>query len=156
MNKKRKRRQKPKLEVGCVSLVEAYDDKFVAIDSPQRGIILPGGKWNGRRETYREAAVRELREETGLIATEAKYLFGCVGTKRDVYVLTFKVKVKTVVEGFESHEGKTVFATWDDLLSGAYGAYYDILREVYEERNPVHTYIDIGRDPFAGPEKRYL
>jgi len=126
--------KKQKLKIGLVSLVEVPDsDYIVAIDSPQHGIILPGGKWRGKSETYREGAARELKEETGLIATSSKYLFGCIGTKQDVYSITFITKVKSVVEGFESHEGKCVFASWNDLLNSKYGAYYDILKEIYDE-----------------------
>jgi 8-oxo-dGTP diphosphatase len=45
----------------------------------RRIFLLPGGgaaKWESRRK----AAIRELREETGLIATDSKYLFSIEGS----------------------------------------------------------------------------
>ena len=64
--------------------------KGVAIvDTPQgilvvagksKKFMLPGGKAN-RHESRKTAAIRELYEETGLNAIDAKYIFSYVGRK---------------------------------------------------------------------------
>ena len=46
----------------------------------KRVFILPGGEAN-KGETRMQGAIRELREETGLVAYDAKYLFNYVGYK---------------------------------------------------------------------------
>ena len=50
----------------------------------KRVFILPGGEAN--KDEYRmQAAIRELREETGLIAYDAKYLFSYVSSKHKTF-----------------------------------------------------------------------
>jgi len=46
--------------------------------------ILPGGEAN-KNESRMQAAIRELQEETGLIAYDAKYLFSYVGSKNKTF-----------------------------------------------------------------------
>ncbi len=64
--------------------------KGVAIVESEKGILvvagrgkvfaLPGGGANGK-ETRKKAAIRELREETGLKTKHAKYVFSYKGRK---------------------------------------------------------------------------
>ena len=50
----------------------------------KRVFILPGGEAN-KGESRMQAAIRELREETGLVAYDAKYLFSYVGSKHKTF-----------------------------------------------------------------------
>ena len=50
----------------------------------KRVFILPGGGAN-KGESRMQAAIRELREETGLIAYDAKYLFSYVSSKNKTF-----------------------------------------------------------------------
>ena len=50
----------------------------------KRVFILPGGEAN-KGESRMQAAIRELREETGLVAYDAKYLFSYVSSKQKTF-----------------------------------------------------------------------
>ncbi|MEA2032782.1 MAG: NUDIX domain-containing protein [Euryarchaeota archaeon] len=50
----------------------------------KRVFILPGGGAN-KGETRMQGAIRELREETGLVAYDAKYIFSHVGLKNKTF-----------------------------------------------------------------------
>lgn len=118
---------KPK--IGCAALV--YDDDFniIGIDCVKgRGIILPGGKWE-EGETYRAGAIRELREETGLVGGSSEFLLGALGPG-GCFTYTFRIHVRDFSTIANSKEGKVVRATWDDLMRSEYAPYYDVLREI--------------------------
>ncbi len=51
----------------------------ILVASGRRKIFLLPGGGAGRHESRKRAAIRELREETGLIATNSKYLFRHIG-----------------------------------------------------------------------------
>ena len=53
---------------------------IVVVAGKSRKYSLPGGGAN-RHESRKAAAVRELREETGLKAVDTRYLFSYVGRK---------------------------------------------------------------------------
>ncbi len=56
--------------------------KGIIVTAGSRGVfILPGGE-AGRNETRTAAAIRELREETGLVAHSVKFLFRHKGVIR--------------------------------------------------------------------------
>lgn len=107
--------------IGCVSVVRHYN-KIVAIKCAKgRGIILPGGKWH-KGETFQEAAKRELFEETGLVATKQKLIFG--GMAPDlIYCYTFRTQIERL-DTKDSKEGQVVLATWSELFQSEFGPYY--------------------------------
>ncbi|MCH8293612.1 NUDIX domain-containing protein [Candidatus Poribacteria bacterium] len=60
------------------AIVETDQGILVVADRGSRRFLLPGGGTK-RNEPRIEAAIRELREETGLIANSAEYLFNYEG-----------------------------------------------------------------------------
>ncbi|HEC92770.1 MAG TPA: NUDIX domain-containing protein [Candidatus Atribacteria bacterium] len=57
---------------------------LVVRDKGKRVFTLPGGSTK-KGESRKAAAIRELREETGLVAEEVKYLFSLIGPKHRSY-----------------------------------------------------------------------
>jgi len=66
--------------------------KGILLTAGKNGIfMLPGGKAR-RGESRKKAAIRELREETGLIAQSCKYLFTYKGSRAFHKVFLIKAK----------------------------------------------------------------
>lgn len=110
------------------------NQKILGINcSKGRGFILPGGKWE-HGESFKRCATRELYEETGLIANKATFLH--VGPSTDGYMChAFLCEVTNWENLSDRGEGAPTDLEWDDLIEGgAFGAYYEVLRDVYYSR----------------------
>lgn len=130
---------------GSVALVYTPTYKIVVVECAKgRGLTLPGGKIEPD-ETPREACLRELKEETGLVGQESKLIFqitmpGIHAPHRTIPGMTvycpeshayfFWVYVRDFDTLRGGSEGKAAFVTWEELLSNSvYSGYYDLLRE---------------------------
>lgn len=125
------------IKIGCVTLVPGWGDgivgKFLALDCAKgRGIILPGGKFEPKIDrTYRNAAARECREETGCEPTDLSYLWhGPDGGKFTTFAFTGKLFAPRPM--VETREGKPLWATRSQLLASDYAAFYDVMFEMYD------------------------
>ena len=84
------------------------DDKLLLVSDSQSIFMLPGGGVDPG-ETLRSAAIRELREETGLVAACMKYLHVVETSKNRCHIFVVEVKGEVDVSGGECHG----FLWWD-------------------------------------------
>lgn len=122
---------KKEVKIGCITLVriepQGIHPTFYGIQCGKgRGIILPGGKWEQGKETFLQCAKRELYEETGVVATDYKLVFGGM-SEEGYYTYAFTAQF-TRRETHDDKEGRVVVATWDDLQKSAFAGYYGLLK----------------------------
>lgn len=81
---------------------------------------LPGGKVEPN-ETYKQAAIREIKEETGLDIDNLKYIYSAYS----VYDINYFVVVYSADYSGNikpaTNEGYVKWATQDELCSGSFG-----------------------------------
>lgn len=114
----------------CVVL---RDGKILAVDRKRGkpGLGLPGGK-NDYGETLRETAVRELFEETGLVADDVRTQWIFVKKEGNTIVETYLVPVFKG-EPTDSDEGTVHWVEPEALLTGAFPEYNAALLDVMKQ-----------------------
>lgn len=114
-----------KLQAACVFIVHPTENLILAVTRRDGfGCGLPGGKAE-LNELLQDTALRELFEETGLIAENPKLLYSRL--HYDSYCETYSV---TVTGGTirDSAEGHVFWATREHLIKGSpFGAYNEAL-----------------------------
>lgn len=126
--------------IGCITLVPVGQTfpgdyrRLAAIDCAKgRGIILPGGKWE-KSELFEEAAYREFREETNCFLDSLPKLFYQGFCDFDNYCYTFLGECCSYSYDVTTPEGRTLWATWDDLMKSSFRAYYSLLKQTVVAR----------------------
>jgi len=99
----------------AVGIIRRGED-YLAIDRADgRGLGFPGGLAR-RREPDELAVRREIAEETGLVVTDAEYLFRCsVGKPVPASIAVFRVTAQGDLRG--SWEGEPRWVTLAELSS---------------------------------------
>lgn len=151
------------MNIACNALVPIpYRPSYFVgvVCNKDRGVILPGGKFEGHKgwrfvdggwrrdvagdpregETFRESAVRELKEETQVDPDRSKdqpLIFG--GMNYDgFYVYTFLIDKNpaqdlSMLIGTDWGSGVVRIAHRDDFMRSYYKAYYELMFEAYYE-----------------------
>ena len=109
---------KPEIYASCVVIMRK-DGKFLGVSrkNDHSDFGFPGGHIEDG-ESPEGAAIRELQEETGLIATNLHYLMK-VPTKSGGFCAVFLCKAKGKIHTEE--EGVVKWVTQEDLLDGSFG-----------------------------------
>lgn len=95
-----------------------------------KGITLPGGKVE-EGETYREAAIRECLEETGIMIGKAKLVFQGFSNNK-CYCYTYEALAYVIYNQIGMDHGSGVVGLYSptDFLKSRYAAYYDALFQI--------------------------
>lgn len=101
---------------------------------------LPGGKREAH-ETYEEAAIREIKEETGVDIFDLEKVYECVDCE-NYNVVTFKANFRGAPRPAEGK--RVVWMSWDDITSGPKAAYPEYNSEVRKAMSV--KIIDIAED----------
>lgn len=112
--------------VGCVTLVRRNGMILGIKCSKGRGIILPGGKWDGKHESFVECAKRELQEETGLVGSNFKLVFS--GESEEGYFTYAFTADVTDFSTISYGDEIVVDCTWSELKESGFGGYYELMQ----------------------------
>ena len=121
--------------IGCIALVRNINGQLLGIDCNKgRGKILPGGKWEQGKETFAECALRELREETGMIGENPRLIFQAPdGFGFHVFAFEVTVDFKGYKQPYSEGEMWAHPVTWEELKRSKYAAYYELLEQVVND-----------------------
>lgn len=107
----------------AVVILVRNGDKFLAVSNgpDMSDMNLPGGSVEDGEE-LRDAAIRELREETGLNASKLAPVYSASGSD-GYYVTVFRV-LAYAGRLVPSKEGKPAWVTTDQLVSSKHGLFF--------------------------------
>lgn len=122
----------------CIYCEDTSDAKIVGLECTKgRGLILPGGKFEPKvDETYRHAAIRELKEETGLVVKpeHCHYIWSSLDHS-GFYCHAFYANVYTGELQEETEAGKPRWIYTTELVNNSvFWPYYDLLFTVLAEK----------------------
>ena len=119
--------------IGTAMLIRLSEGMILGIRCAKgRGVILPGGKVD-LGETFRQAAIRECQEETGITVhpDRARLVFHAFSTDQS-YCYTYEAVMVDQNQlagmlGSNLGSGKIGVHHYTEFLSSDYKAYYEIL-----------------------------
>lgn len=121
--------------VGAVCVYENVQGQILGVrDHKGRGVILPGGKVEPD-ETYRQAAIRELHEETGMVAIDTTLVYqGISSPECESYTYAFRVDKfdRLPPLGTDLGSGEVKLFPKAEFLQSKYKAFYELLFEVMD------------------------
>lgn len=100
-----------------------------------RGYTLPGGKWEPG-ETFADTALRELKEETGLIGKLISPVYAGVNVD-GYYGRVYRITVDDYSTMAPTAEGVPELKPWDCLMSSTMWPFYeDMFASIINGSNP--------------------